>query len=71
MLQKILKRFNIKPFKIKYYCEKRDPDSENKMYDVLVVYKQISLQSDEEGRIIIQDDNPMIHTVSCNEKLGI
>lgn len=28
MVQKILKRSDIKPFKIKYYCEKRDPDFE-------------------------------------------
>lgn len=71
MLQKILKRSEIKPFKIKYYCEKRDPDFENKMHDVLVVYKQVSLQFDEEGRIIIPDDKPMVHTVSCDEKPGI
>lgn len=71
MLQKILKKSEIKPFKIKYYCEKRDPDFENKMHDVLVVYKQVSLQFDEEGRIIIPDDKPMVHTVSCDEKPGI
>ena len=71
MLQKILKRSEIKPFKIRYYCEKRDPDFENKMHDVLVVYKQVSLQFDEEGRIIIPDDKPMVHTVSCDEKPGI
>lgn len=71
MLQKILKRSEIKPFKIKYYCEKRDTDFENKMHDVLVVYKQVSLQFDEEGRIIIPDDKPMVHTVSCDEKPGI
>lgn len=71
MLQKTLKRSEIKPFKIKYYCEKRDPDFENKMHDVLVVYKQVSLQFDEEGRIIIPDDKPMVHTVSCDEKPGI
>lgn len=71
MLQKILKRSEIKPFKIKYYCEKRDPDFENKMHDVLVVYKQVSLQFDEEGRIIIPDDKPMVHTVSCDEKPDI
>lgn len=71
MLQKILKRSEIKPFKIKYYCEKRDPDFENKMHDVLVVYKQVSLQFDEEGRIIIPDDKPVVHTVSCDEKPGI
>lgn len=71
MLQKILKRSEIKPFKIRYYCEKRDPDFENKMHDVLVVYKQVSLQFDEEGRIIVPDDKPMVHTVSCDEKPGI
>lgn len=41
------------------------------MHDVLVVYKQVSLQFDEEGRIIIPDDKPMVHTVSCDEKPGI
>ena len=53
MIQKILKRSDIKPFKIKYYCERRDPDFESKMHDVLVVYKQVSMQFDEEGNIII------------------
>ena len=71
MLQKILKRSDIKPFKVKYYCEKRDPDIENKMHDVLVVYKQVSLQFDEEGNIIIPDDKPIVHTISCDEKPGI
>ena len=58
MIQKILKRSDIKPFKIKYYCEKRDPDFESKMHDVLVVYKQVSMQFDEEGNIIIPHDQP-------------
>ncbi len=31
----------MKRFKIKYYCEKRDPDFESKMHEVLLVYKQI------------------------------
>ena len=71
MVQKILKRSDIKPHKIKYYCEKRDPDFENKMHEVLVVYKQISMQFDEDGNIIIPDEEPMVHTVSCDEKPGI
>lgn len=71
MVQKILKRSDIKPFKIKYYCEKRDPDFESKMHDVLVVYKQVAMQLDEEGNIIIPTDKPMVHTVSCDEKPGI
>lgn len=71
MIQKILKRSEIRPFKIKYYCEKRDPDFETKMHDVLVVYKQVEMQFDEDGNIIIPADSPMIHTVSCDEKPGI
>lgn len=71
MIQKILKRSEIRPFKIKYYCEKRDPDFETKMHDVLLVYKQVEMQFDENGNIIVPTDSPMIHTVSCDEKPGI
>lgn len=71
MVQKILHRSDIKPHKIKYYCEKRDPDFESKMHDVLVVYKQISMQVDEDGNLYIPEDEPVVHTVSCDEKPGI
>lgn len=71
MVQKILSRNELKPFKIKYYCEKPDPDFEQKMHDVLLVYKQVSLQSNENGDIIIPENEPTVHTVSCDEKLGI
>lgn len=71
MLQKILKKSEIKPFKIKYYCEKRDPDFDQKMRDILLVYKQVSLQLDEEGNRIVPENEPMVHTVSCDEKPGI
>ena len=71
MIQKILKRSEIKPFKIKYYCEKRDPDFETKMQDVLIVYKQVEMQFDENGNNIIPTNGPMIHTISCDEKPGI
>ena len=43
-IQKFLKEQDMKPFKIKYYCEKRDPDFESKMHEVLLVYKQIEMQ---------------------------
>ena len=71
MVQKILKNSDIKPHKIKYYCEKRDPEFESKMHDVLLVYKQVSMQFDENGQLIIPADEPMVHTVSCDEKPGI
>ena len=50
-LRKILANAKIRPFKISYYCERRDPDFDSKMHDVLVIYKQLSLQFDEEGNL--------------------
>ena len=41
------------------------------MHDVLVVYKQVEMQFDENGDIIVSTDSPMIHTISCDEKPGI
>ena len=41
------------------------------MHDVLLVYKQVSMQFDENGNVIIPEDAPMVHTVSCDEKPGI
>ena len=70
-IQQILVQQDIKPFKIKYYCEKRDPDFDAKIHNVLLVYKQVEMQFDEAGEIIIPTDKPVIHTVSCDEKPGI
>lgn len=71
MVQKILQGSDMKPYRIKYYCEKRDPEFEVKMHDVLLVYKQICLQFHEDGSMIIPEGEPMVHTVSCDEKPGI
>ena len=38
----ILDEADIKPHKITYYCENRDPDFDVKMHNVLLVYKQLS-----------------------------
>lgn len=70
-LQKYLKKMDIKPFKIKYYLERKDPDFENKMHEVLLVYKQVEMQFDENGGIIIPEDGHMMHTISYDEKPGI
>lgn len=37
----ILDEADIKPHKITYYCENRDPDFDSKMHNVLLVYKQL------------------------------
>ena len=45
----ILDEADIKPYKITYYCENRDSNFESKMHNVLLVYKQLAMQFDEEG----------------------
>ncbi len=70
-IQKLHKHNDIKPFKIKYYCEKRDPEFEAKMKDIFLVYKQVELQFDENGEIIVPDDYVLTITVSYDEKPGI
>jgi len=69
-IQQILNKAEIQPHKIRYYCEKRDPDFEAKMHDVLIVYKQIEMQFDEYGNLLPFDD-VKINTVSYDEKPGI
>jgi transposase len=70
-LQKTLQSLDIKPFKVKYYLERTDPDFETKMHDVLLVYKQVSMQFDENGEIIVPPDGVMTHTLSYDAKPGI
>ena len=66
----ILNKADIKPHKITYYCENRDPDFDSKMHNVLLVYKQLEMQFDESGKLIISEDAP-IHVLSYDEKPGI
>ena len=69
----ILNEAEIKPFRIKFYCEKRDPyEFETKKHNVLVLYKQISMRLDEDGNLLpYEEDEPETHTVSYDEKPGI
>ena len=66
----ILDEADIKPHKITYYCENRDPDFDSKMHNVLLVYKQLEMQFDESGKVIVSDDTP-VHVLSYDEKPGI
>lgn len=68
----ILEEAEIKPNKITYYCENRDPDFDQKMHNVLLVYKQLSIQFDENGRLLpFDEDNQVVHVLSYDEKPGI
>ena len=70
-IKNILDAAKIKPFRIQYYCENRDPEFESKMHQVLLVYKQIELLFDENGELYIPAGEQDIHTVSYDEKPGI
>lgn len=66
----ILDEADIKPHKITYYCENRDPDFDSQMHNVLLVYKQLEMQFNESGELIVSDDSP-VHVLSYDEKPGI
>lgn len=65
---RILDEHEIKPHKIRYYLEKRDPDFDRKMQEVLLVYRDVSIY--REGAV--HDGRPEpIYTVSVDEKPGV
>ena len=68
---RILDKSKIKPFRIQYYCERRDPDFDDKMHNVLLVYKQLSIQFDADGNLLPYGDDEVVHVVSYDEKPGI
>jgi transposase len=70
-IRNILEKSEIKPHKIRYYLERKDPEFERKMHDVLVVYKQIELCFDEHGHLVIDMEQPKTVTISYDEKPGI
>ena len=67
----ILESNEIKPNKITYYLEKKDPDFESKMHDVLLVYKQVEMCFDQNGNLMIPMEEPKTITVSYDENPGI
>ncbi len=65
---RILNEQHIKPHKIRYYLERRDPDFERKMEEVLMVYQDVAIY--KEGAV--HDGRPTpIYTVSVDEKPGV
>jgi transposase len=63
-VHRILAEQPLHPEKVKYYLERRDPDFEARMREVLVVYQQVALQNQKGGV------SPVI-TVSVDEKPGL
>ena len=65
-VSKILRSNAIQPHRIRYYLERRDPDFETKMAQVLYVYREVELI-----RQSSQDKELMEAVISYDEKPGI
>jgi len=66
-VHRILKAQALHPHKVKYYLERRDPDFDRKMQDILCVYQDVNFQNNADafGEI------PEMVTVSVDEKPGV
>lgn len=68
-IHRILKAQALHPHKVKYYLERRDPNFEQKMQDILMVYQDVNLQNDTETASC--PVVPEMVTVSVDEKPGV
>jgi transposase len=67
-VHRILADHPLHPEKVKYYLERRDPQFEEKMANVLLVYQQVALQNEKRR----PEDGPLpIVTVAVDEKPGL
>lgn len=65
-VSKILTKGQVRPYKIRYYLERRDPDFETKMAQVLYVYKEVQIV-----QALKAQDKPLVAFLSYDEKPGI
>ena len=65
---KILAAHEVKPHKVRYYPERRDPEFEPKMAEVLCVYREIEMRLAVSGGAA---QEPAIAVISYDEKPGI
>ena len=63
-VHRILAGQPLHPEKVKYYLERRDPEFEAKMREVLLVYQEVAMQNQKGGLISLV-------TVSVDEKPGV
>ncbi len=73
-LRGIMEEAKVRPFAVTYYCERRDPEFEQKKHDVLVVYRQLQMSFDADGNLVAEptdSEGRVVHTLSYDEKPGI
>ena len=67
-VQRILDAQGLRPHKVTYYLERRDPNFLSKMKEVLLVYQEVALQNEAVSNGTPQ---PLVITVSVDEKPGV
>ena len=67
-VQRILDESRLQPHKVKYYLERRDPEFELKMKEVLMVYQEVMVQNKVAAASGV---TPTVVTVSIDEKPGV
>ena len=68
-LCKILGRQDIKPHKVRYYLERRDPEFDAKMAEVLCVYREVELL--KQSAAAAEGEPPAVAIISYDEKPGV
>ncbi len=68
-VQRILDQQHLQPHKVKYYLERRDPEFELKMKEVLMVYQEVAVQN--QAAAGAAGVAPNVITVSIDEKPGV
>src|SRR5260370_21092749 len=69
-VQRILEEQHLQPHKVKYYLERRDPEFEHKMKEVLMVYQEVAVQN-QAAAVGPAGGAPPIITGSVDEKPGV
>ena len=67
---KILDQEEVKPHKVRYYLEQRDPDFKAKMAEVLCVYREVKLIKETAAKAK-QEPSDAVAIISYDEKPGI
>lgn len=66
---RVLTEHDVRPHKLTYYLERRDPEFERKMVEVLLVYKEVALMREsgtltDELAIVSYDEKPGIQAIA-------
>ncbi|MGH9899122.1 MAG: IS630 family transposase [Pyrinomonadaceae bacterium] len=67
-VHRILTAQPLRPHKVTYYMQRRDPDFESKMREVLLVYQDVALENQQPAATVSSEK---VITVSVDEKPGV